>query len=128
MKAYYKTVLKGEVGHPEYPHNEKPDDVYEYKLLEMGDPCCLAMKEALEADAIGFGEVHDCILNQNHNINFFDCSPYSEGAVWDEYKINFCPFCGQKVETEEREKVSLKTVTRRHRITSTEHEEVPVEK
>ena len=114
MKVYYKTVLKGEGSHQEYPFNEKPDDVYEYILLEITEPCCDEMKKALEDAAVGFGEFNDCILNCDCNFNFADCHPYPEGAVWDEYPIRYCPFCGMKVETEEREKVTRKLV--KHRI------------
>lgn len=126
MKTYYKTILMGETANPDPIPKQSPNDVREYALLEMEPPCCNEMKEALDNEAIGFGEFHDTILNRDHNINFSDCHPYPEGAVWEEYQINFCPFCGQKVETEEREKVTLKKVSRRHRITTIEHEEVAV--
>lgn len=109
MKAYYKTVLKGEGANPQHL-NESADQVYEYKLLGMSEYCCQEMKEALADDAIGFGEFHDTILNGDCNINFSDCRPYPEGEVWDYYPIRFCPFCGRKVETEERERVSRKKV------------------
>ena len=126
MKAYYKTVLKGEGARTEYPFNDKPDDAYEYILLEMTTPCCEEMRNAMEETAIGFGEFNDTILNQDHNINFADCRPYPEGAVWDFYQIKFCPFCGEKVETEERERVTRKMVTKRVRHTMKNYEEVKV--
>lgn len=113
MKAHYKTVLEGEGANIGYPFNRKPEDVYEYILLEMTDPCCQEMGNALEAEAIGFGEFHDTILNRDCNINFADCHPYPEGAVWDEYPIRFCPFCGQQVETEERQRVTRKRYKKR---------------
>jgi hypothetical protein len=108
MKAYYKTILRGDSANSDYAFNEKPEDVYEYVLLEMTEPCCQEMKEALEDDAIRFGEFGSSFLNRDCNVNFADCRPYPEGAVWDEYPIHFCPFCGQKVETEERERVTRK--------------------
>jgi len=127
MKAYYKTILKGEGATLGYPFREKPEAVYEYVLLEMTAPCCIGMKEALENEAIGFGEFHDTILNCDCNINFADCHPYPEGAVWDEYPICFCPFCGEKVETEERERVTRKkykrTIASR---TETDYKEVSI--
>lgn len=110
MKAYYKTILRGDSANSAL--KEKADDVYEYVLLEITEPCCQQMKEALEHDAIKFGEFGESYLNQDCNINFGDCSPYAEGAVWDEYPIHFCPFCGQKVETEERERVILRKTKR----------------
>jgi len=108
MKAYYKTVLRGDtatemVGLSPYP----PYNVYEYKLLEMTEPCCEEMKVALEEGAVKFGEFDVC-LNGDANINFAQCSAYPEGAVFTEYAIDFCPFCGKPVKTEERERVILK--------------------
>lgn len=125
MILYYKTVLRGELTRKETIIG-KPTDVYEYRLLEMSEPCCPEMKEALEADAIGFGEFHDTILNRDNHLNFADCRPYEEGAVWNEYPISFCPFCGTRVETEEKEKVTLKITKRHVRQTVWDTEEVPV--
>jgi len=89
MKAYYKTVLWG----AEF-------SVYEYVLLEMTEPCCDEMRQAIENGAIHFGEI-DRILNRDCNINLHHHSH-------DEYAIRFCPFCGEKVEIQERERVILK--------------------
>lgn len=113
MKADYKTVLLGDVANAVLALGEKPEDIYEYKLLKLSAPCCEKMEDALDKGAIGFGEFHDTILNRDHNINFADCSPYPEGAVWEEYPISFCPFCGEKVEIEEIERVSLRIKKRR---------------
>jgi len=126
MKAYYKTILKGENIHS-LPYEEKPTDVYEYKLLEITDICCQEMKDALHDNAVGFGVFHDAILNSDKNINFADCSPYPEGAVWTEYAINFCPFCGKRVETEERERVTLKKIKRKVRLERVDYDEIPIE-
>ena len=128
MKATYKTILMGESARQDPIFHDSPDKLYEYKLIELGEPCCEKMKTALADDAIGFGEIHDTILNKDCNINFADCSPYPEGAVWDYYKISFCPFCGQPVETEEIERVSQKKVQKTIRYKTTDYEEVPVEK
>lgn len=111
MKAFYKTVLRGETARVEYPFRERPDQVHEYKLLERTEPCCGEMAKAL-GEAIGFGEFHDYILNGDKEINFANCHPYPEGTSWNYYAIKFCPFCGEPVSTEERERVSLKKSTR----------------
>ena len=60
------------------------------------DYCCHEMEIS---DAVRFGE-WDSMLNRNSDVNISTCSPYPEGAVWDEEAINFCPFCGTKIEVE----------------------------
>ena len=61
--------------------------------------CCGDMAEAWEENFIHFGET-DGFLNRDENINIAHCSPYPEGAVFDEMAINFCPFCATKIEIE----------------------------
>jgi hypothetical protein len=104
MKAYYKTVLREKAP----PGGLAVDD---YQLLEITDVCCKRMNEALDEEAIRFGGF-DREISSDNNINFSKCSPYPEGAEWDDYEVHFCPFCGKKVETEERERVVLKRVER----------------
>ncbi len=58
--------------------------------------CCDA---ARDSGAITFGEVDSC-LNKQESVNISCCTPYPEGAVWDEEPINFCPFCGAKIEVD----------------------------
>ena len=53
MKAYYKTILKGEMAHSTYLSTEKPEDIREYVLLGIKDVCCEEMREALEEHVIG---------------------------------------------------------------------------
>ncbi len=59
------------------------------------DYCCISMDNS---EAVKFGEVDDCFLNRDENVNIASCNPYPEGAVWDEEAINFCPFCGEKIQ------------------------------
>jgi len=120
MKAYYKTILEGEAA----VLGGNPDQVREYKLLEMGEPCCQGMEEALGDEAIGFGEFHDTILNGDNEINFADCRPYPEGVVWDYFAIKFCPFCGEPVSTQERERAFLKKRITVRTISKETYEEV----
>ena len=54
------------------------------------------MKEAMEESAIKFGDYEDP-SKHDKTLNIFKCSPYPEGACWDEYAIRFCPFCGEKI-------------------------------
>lgn len=128
MKAYYKTVLRGDSAKVnEIFADEKPEDVHKYVLLEMTEPCCQEMKGALESEAIKFGEFDAFFLNQDCNVNFAGCRPYPEGAAWDEYPIRFCPFCGQKVETEERQRVTLRKNKRKiPSRTKTDYLEQPI--
>lgn len=72
-----------------------------FKLVSI-DFCCDEAREAWEDRAIIFGEA-DSVWNLNHDVNFLQCSPYPEGAVFTEYKISFCPFCGKQVTTQESE-------------------------
>lgn len=63
--------------------------------------CCDGMKEAWEEKAVFFGEYGEYGFNTNKSVNIAKCSPYPEGAVFNEYPINYCPFCGKKIEIEE---------------------------
>ena len=61
--------------------------------------CCDEMKTAWGEYAIGFGEYAvDRLFNCDPCVNIYRCYPYPEGAVWDMYPIQFCPFCSQKIE------------------------------
>lgn len=81
----------------------KSGDIKEIKTIET-DFCCDKMKEAFEDSFIEFGEYpSDSILNCDSNVNIYKCSPYPEGACWDEMAISFCPFCGKKIEISEAE-------------------------
>ena len=61
-------------------------------------PCCLAMEEAWEAEAVGFGEKDDCGLNKVDKVCIYHCIPYPEGPVWEEFPIARCPWCGATIE------------------------------
>ena len=111
MKGYYKTVLWGDAANVESICPTTPEDVCECVLEESIEPCCIGMTEALEDEAIFWGE-YEKMLNSNTDINIAVCHPYPEGAVWNEYPITYCPFCGEKIETIERKRVKLKKVDR----------------
>jgi hypothetical protein len=56
--------------------------------------CCEEMSAAWDT-IIGFGEAD--VLNQLRTVNLYKYTPYPEGAVVDEYPINYCPFCGKEI-------------------------------
>jgi hypothetical protein len=101
MKIIYDTILDAE---PLFPRRH----IYEYKLVEV-TACCDEMKQALAEKFIKFGE-YDPVLNGDNEVNIFRCDPYPEGATWDEMAIRLCPFCGEKIEVEERKRFLLKKV------------------
>jgi hypothetical protein len=70
---------------------------------EIIDFCCEEMEDAWKSRDrfIGFGEF-DGMLNKDCNVNIYHCSPWPEGAVWDEMAIRFCPFCAEPIEIEEQ--------------------------
>jgi hypothetical protein len=70
-------------------------DRRKYELKEIETTYCC--DDARNSSAITFGEV-DSTLNRNECVNISSCAPYPEGAVWDEEPINFCPFCGAKIQ------------------------------
>lgn len=74
------------------------DDIQEIKF---GEPhaCCTDMKNAIDDNFIGFGE-YEGLLNQVGSACIYHCSPYPEGACWDEMSIQYCPFCGEEIEVE----------------------------
>lgn len=62
--------------------------------------CCESMEHALDARfiSIGYYEYPD---KTDNSVNIFKCYPWPEGAAWDSMKIEFCPFCGKKIEVSE---------------------------
>lgn len=92
MKIQAKIVRRSD----DHSYLWKAGDVAEVKLDEI-EPCCSAMRQAWDDRAIHFGEF-DSMLNKNANVNIYTCAPYPEGAVWAEYAIAFCPFCGEAIQ------------------------------
>ena len=95
-------------GNATHPHKRIKDktkhgkgDLYRYFIKEI-KYCCDDMKEAFDKKFVGFGDYEDGgyvgFYKANTDINIYFCSPYPEGAFWDAMKINFCPFCGKKIE------------------------------
>ena len=76
--------------------------------VQADDPtfCCDEMSAAWGESFVKFGSM-DSQLNRDERVNIFQCSPYAEGAVFNECAISFCPFCGDKIEVkiEEVEKL-----------------------
>jgi len=76
-------------------YDKKNPEIGEIKLISTSF-CCGEMEKAWEERVVNFGE-YDNILNRDNNVNIYKCEPYPEGAVWDEYPIKFCPFCGEQI-------------------------------
>lgn len=67
-----------------------------YEAIEI-KPCCGDTAKALQDSVIKFGEYESWPFNTENTLNIFRCYPYPEGACWNSYPINYCPFCGAKV-------------------------------
>ncbi len=76
--------------------------------------CCDDMEGAWGDNAVGFGEIDDSYGPQV-GVNIYHCLPYPEGAVWDEYHINFCPFCGTSIEIKVLDEPIIKCPKKSHR-------------
>jgi len=120
MKTLYKTVLCGEF---KTPYNS-PDSVNEYRVLSHQDICCSKMQEAIDDDAIGFGGFRDDYLN--HREPTINIASYAGYQTFNYHPISFCPFCGQPIEVEEKERVALKKKEHTRTITEVAYEEQEV--
>ena len=70
------------------------------KVIGNREMCCNDMKIALDEHFIGLGDYDNGSFVMPKNeiaINIYQCSPYPEGATWDDMPIQFCPFCGSKI-------------------------------
>jgi hypothetical protein len=92
MKIKYKTTIC---------------DSKEYRQVGEPEFCCPEMKVAW-GEAIVFGKVD--YNGEGNRVHISRCHPYPEGACWDAYAVDFCPFCGEKIECEEVEVVRMKKV------------------
>lgn len=72
------------------PTLHKKGDIKNIEVKDI-DFCCDGMKKAW-GKFIEFGD-----YKKSLNINIFNCSPWPEGAVWDEMAIKYCPFCGTEI-------------------------------
>jgi len=107
MKAFYRTVLYGEyAGASQFHRTETSQTLWEVKLLNV-DFCCKKMEEAFYDHYVGFGE-YDSTLNKEATINIFHSDHFPEGCSTDSLSIEYCPFCGAKIECIEQEKAELK--------------------
>ena len=110
MIVEYKTILEGD------RNKLHPDAVAEVKWegREEAKVCCNKMKDALEYEALSFGEFSE----QSAELLLWSPQPTLCIVDIDEdyYPIGFCPFCGQKIEYKEvlrtRYKLNVKMVTR----------------
>ena len=70
------------------------------KSSTISNMCCVDMEDALVENFISIGEFDGTYLGRGESpaVNIFHCSPYPEGAVWDELSIKYCPFCSLPIE------------------------------
>ncbi len=110
MKIYIKEIYNEDM------------TIYKYESFELGKEefCCEDMYEAWDL-YIGFG-VKDSFggkYNNSVNIHYYEYG-------WDEYEINYCPFCGEKIEKEVKEKVKNIKIKKRRSYTETIYKEEPI--
>ena len=74
----------------------KKGDIKDIRVIETFF-CCNKMEKAWKDRFIYFGEYDEISLNKNRDVNIYRCYAYPEGAVWDECKIDRCPFCGERI-------------------------------
>jgi hypothetical protein len=67
--------------------------VYELTRLAF---CCTAM-ERKWGRVIGFG-AKDCKASTSRDVNLHSLRPQVSGAVVEHVAVNFCPFCGERIE------------------------------
>jgi hypothetical protein len=104
MKIKYRTILLGEKAdeYNQYPNNRnryKEDAVDDRRIIKpITDYCCDKMKRLLE-------RISPIISS---NISPGETGLYFTGAIYGiEGMIDYCPFCGRKIEVVETEKVKL---------------------
>ena len=103
MKVYagierYKEDVQGPF--PKHKGDIENIRKYEYKTVI----CCAAMQEEWGC-IIGFGEKFGMATNKDRNVNLY--YPILNGDAFDATPINFCPFCGEKIEIEIKEENDL---------------------
>jgi hypothetical protein len=76
-------------------------DIRQVKSLEETF-CCKEMQEAW-GEYLQFGDSD--FLNKNANVNLIKAACYPSGTVVDYMAIQFCPFCGRKIEIENVETI-----------------------
>ncbi len=61
-------------------------------------PCCDEIVYALDVKAIGLGEYDDWYFDYDRpKLSIYKCWPYEEGATYDDFPIDYCPFCGAQI-------------------------------
>jgi len=58
--------------------------------------CCKAL-ELKWSRVIGFG-AKCCKASTNRDVNLYALRPQANGAVVEHIAVNFCPFCGERIE------------------------------
>ena len=110
MKVKVTLIYWCKCNNSEYPHKyiKKPSlhgrgQPWEYRIEEIEDFCCIEMRRAYDENFIQF----KTIMNRSIGGIPIGCGLaiirtycYEEGACENEMYIDYCPFCGEKIETE----------------------------
>ena len=58
--------------------------------------CCVEMQRQW-GRLLGFG-AKDCAASTSREVNFYAAHPQATGFVTEHVAVNFCPFCGRRIE------------------------------
>lgn len=94
MKLTTKTITEPRDDSDAY-HKVKRGDVRQIVLLRK-EFCCKELEKAMDDYFIQFGD--DSWMNTDNKLNILHKSCWPSGTVTDYMGINFCPFCGSKIE------------------------------
>jgi hypothetical protein len=72
-------------------------DEFKYVLVKPIEYCCDELEKAVGNRLLGFGS-HPEYPEKNANFNLYENLCFPEGTAYEEHKINYCPFCGEKIE------------------------------
>jgi len=61
--------------------------------------CCDTLKSHTKGNYIGAGDYK--LPSKSRYFNIYECKAYPEGVHYVSHKINYCPFCGEKIEYKE---------------------------
>jgi hypothetical protein len=102
MKVRYYTHVS-ESRRPHSPDGQRLEwQTSRYESLQARPPdpfCCAAMRDAWADGWVGFGEKDFTFGNEDTSVNLYRF----EWELWRETPIQFCPWCGERIETEKEE-------------------------
>ena len=102
MKIKTKTVIEKECSRPDDIFRHAKGDVRDIKLASI-DFCCNDAEDAW-GEFIVWGD-DDRYLNKTNSPTIIKTCCYPSGTVMDYLEIQYCPFCGKRIEIENIETV-----------------------